>query len=464
MRCAHCGARIPDDMLYCPECGTEVQIVPDYNPLEDVLAREVKGSIEDATRQIRTDDIRRYRRGEAQEYRNSTRVLSQGELNEIRAKRNVSQRQGQQNRTSTGQVRQSGRVTTGPVRQTGRISEGYARQNTNSVRQNTGAVRQNRTEAEEKRRQQILRKKRLAKKRRMRVIIILVVFMVLAVISGVVIYQNSYAGQLNKGNRALQAGEYTAAENYYQKAINKNSKKAEGYTGLSKLYIQQDDLDRAESVFLTAISSQPGNVELYKAAINFYTETEQLLKISELLEDTEDEDVLQGVQAYVSKEPEFSLEEGTYSEVQEVSLSSAGETIYYTIDGSEPDASSNEYTEPILLPEGETTVKAISLNKKEIPSLTVSKIYTIDIPVADAPAVTPSTGQYDAATQITINVPEGYTAYYTMDGTDPTNASTRYEGPIDMPQGQTMFSAVLVNKQDKNTQITKRNYVLEIGE
>ena len=42
MRCTHCGANIPDDQLICPVCGAEVQIVPDYNPLEDVLAREVK--------------------------------------------------------------------------------------------------------------------------------------------------------------------------------------------------------------------------------------------------------------------------------------------------------------------------------------------------------------------------------------------------------------------------------------
>ena len=62
MRCTHCGAMIPDDQVVCPECGAEVQIVPDYNPLDDVLTREVKGSVEGATRQIRTDDIRRYRR------------------------------------------------------------------------------------------------------------------------------------------------------------------------------------------------------------------------------------------------------------------------------------------------------------------------------------------------------------------------------------------------------------------
>ena len=109
MRCTHCGAIIPDDMLRCPECGMEVQIVPDYNPLEDVLAQEVKGSVEDATRQIRTDDIRRYRRDGSREYSNSTRVLSQGELDEIRARRSAAMRQS----------RQAGRHTAGSMRQTG---------------------------------------------------------------------------------------------------------------------------------------------------------------------------------------------------------------------------------------------------------------------------------------------------------------------------------------------------------
>ena len=42
MRCTHCGAMIPDDQVVCPECGAEVQIVLDYNPLDDVLTREVK--------------------------------------------------------------------------------------------------------------------------------------------------------------------------------------------------------------------------------------------------------------------------------------------------------------------------------------------------------------------------------------------------------------------------------------
>lgn len=453
MRCTYCGAAIPDDILYCPKCGREVQIVPDYNPLEDVLTQEVKGSVRDATRQIRTGDIRSYRREDAREYSNSTRVLSQGELDQIRARRNASQVERERFR-DTGSIRQRTRYSTGSMESDRRP----AGSNTGSVRQNTGSV--NPLESEERRRRQA-QKKKLAKKRRIRILIFLLLFIVLLGGLTFFLYQNSYEGQVKKGNQAIGAGQYSLAETYFNKAISKNIKRWEAYAGLSNVYIAQDDIDGAEAVILTAISSQPTNAELYKVAIQFYIDIKQPIKISQLLDGDQADGVLQAVQPYVSEQPQFSLKEGTYSEVQQITLKSGEGTIYYTTDGSEPDTSSTEYTEPILLKEGQTTIKAFSVNKKKIPSLTISKIYTIDIPVADAPAVTPSTGQYEGPTQITINVPDGYTAYYTTDGTDPGTGSSMYTGPINMPSGQTMFSAVLVNKNGKSTQITKRNYVLE---
>ena len=97
MRCRNCGAEIPEGQLICPSCHMEVQIVPDYDPLQDVLAREVKGSVEYATRPIDSQDLRRYRSREEREndyatrvlnqgeYRSSTRVLSQGEMSRIRS-------------------------------------------------------------------------------------------------------------------------------------------------------------------------------------------------------------------------------------------------------------------------------------------------------------------------------------------------------------------------------------------
>ena len=84
----------------------------------------------------------------------------------------------------------------------------------------------------------------------------------------------------------------------------------------------------------------------------------------------------------------------------------------------------------------------------------------MEFPLEDAPAVTPSTGQYDQPTQIVIQVPEGYTAYYTTDRSDPTEESTKYTGPIDMPEGNTIFKAVLVNGKGRLTGVTTRNYEL----
>lgn len=474
MRCANCGADIPDGMLICPDCRTEVQMVPDYNPLEDVLAREVRGSVEDATRPIYPEDVRRYRAQLGREAGNSTRVLSQREIDNIRAGRPVRpgnrtevwrQGDGASRTRAISGVRQDSREIRDRNMNTGRVRRdtGNVKRNTGSVRPETGRMRQNtgdmRRDAEERRRQQMIKKKRAAKKRRRAVLSVLLLFIVIFGAGGFVIYLNSYAGIVSKGYRALQSNEYSTAEKAFQRAIGKDAKKAEAYAGMAQMYIQQKTVDKGEDVFLKAIDSQPTNAELYQAAIDFYIKVEQKDKISSLLDGC-DEKVLAAVSDYVSEMPTFSLEEGTYPEVQEVALSGEG-TIYYTTDDTEPTKSSTKYTEPILLNEGTTTVRAVAYNKKGVSSLIAARTYTVEIPIEDAPAVTPSTGQYTTATQITIQVPEGYKAYYTTDGTTPSAASNLYTGPIDMPEGTTIFSAVLISDSGKMTQVTKRNYLLE---
>ena len=112
MKCVHCGANIPDGQLICPRCNAEVQMVPDYNPLDDVLAREVKGSVEGATRQIRTDDVRRQRQMSQTQSVRSTRVLNENEMERLREARreNLRRSKEQQNR------RQAERQQTGNLR------------------------------------------------------------------------------------------------------------------------------------------------------------------------------------------------------------------------------------------------------------------------------------------------------------------------------------------------------------
>ena len=440
MRCTHCGAMIPDDQVVCPRCGAEVQIVPDYNPLDDVLTREVKGSVEGATRQIQTDDIRRYRRDDRTKNVNSTRVLSQEEMDRLREQRRRSggRRQSDSSPRGTGEVNRQKR----PM---------------HTQRQDTAELRR------------LRQQKRLeaAKRKRRNLLITLFLLLVLIAAGVYLVYQNSYTSMVNKGYRAIQSRDYDAAENYFNRAVTKDRSRPDAYTGWAQIYVDQSDLESAEDVFLSAIETQPTNEQLYQAAIDFYMETEQPEKVSALLQDCEDQNVLNAVSDYISAAPVFSPEAGTYNEVQEITISSeTGGDIYYTTDGTDPTVETGtKYEQPVLIQtEGDFELRAIAVNANGIPSTVASADYTVEFPIENAPAVTPSTGQYTEPAQITITVPEGYTAYYTMDGStpDPESASTeKYTGPVDMPANtQTIFNAILVNNQNgKATEVTTRNYI-----
>ena len=450
MICRHCGANFPDDLVVCPECGAEVQIVPDYNPLDDVLAREVRGSVEGATRQIQTEDIRRYRRGSSDQNVNATRVLRQDEMDRIRRDlRSGAEKQGiDGSRRNTDEMR----------------SQRQSAGNSQRQRQSTDELRRSRQNTGELKRQRQQKRLEAAKRKRRNLLITMFAVLALIIAGIVVVYQNSYTGMIRKGYNAIQTRDYTAAARYFDRAIVKDRSRVEAYVGHAEVYIDQEDLDVAEDVYLSAIETQPTNERLYQAAIDFYMDTEQPEKIAVLLQNCEDETVLNAVSDYISSAPQFSPKEGTYSEVQEITITSdTGGDIYYTLDGTDPTAETGtKYTEPVLLQnEGATEIRAVAMNSRGIPSVITSGRYTIEFPIVDAPAVTPSTGQYSQPEQITITVPEGYTAYYTMDGTTPTTSSTQYTGPVTMPENtQTIFMAVLVNNNNgKLTEVTTRNYI-----
>lgn len=399
MKCRYCGHEIPDGVLYCENCGKEVRIVPDYNPLDDILAQEIVGSINGEPTGLDLSDTERLRRTASQ-------------------------------RRTTGRT----------MRGAGTMTE----------------------DREARRRQAQRRKAQLRKKRR---ILLAVMFLILAALIGgiVLIYKNSYNGIVSAGNKALERQEYSEASSAFQRAIGKNKERPEAYTGLSRVYLAQNDPDAAESVFLDAIEEQAGNSDLYGACIDFYIDTKQQMEIPGLLDEATDQ-VREALSEYIIDVPEFSLDaKETYEEVQQLTLTAGkGLTIYYTVDGSDPDTGSTKYTEPIQLDEGKTTVTAIAVNKNGIPSMPEAKEYVIELPIEDAPAVLPSTGQYEAATSIEVKVPDGYEAYYTTDGSDPTTASAKYTGPVNMPEGETLFKAVLVSGDGRLSGITTRNYVLEL--
>ena len=129
--------------------------------------------------------------------------------------------------------------------------------------------------------------------------------------------------------------------------------------------------------------------------------------------------------------PTFSVASGTYGPAQVVSITSpiSGATIHYTQDGSEPSASSPIYTTPLNVFESKT-IKAIATKAGYSDSFVTSAAYTINGPAGNPAASAPS-GLYTSAPIVSLSSSTpGAAIFYTLDGTDPTAASTKYSGPF----------------------------------
>ncbi len=447
MKCRYCNTAIPEDMVQCPRCGHEVHIVPDYNPLEDMITAHLRGSMSEEEYEMleATEPGGQYYK-ENRFRQGSPRNPASG--NGRRDNRN-------HNYSGSG-VKESNNPRSGQVSGN---RNGKATGNFQDKSRNREAL-----SPEERERRKRAAAKRMAAKRKKRkqLIAAMVGTLIFVIVIAAVAYLNSYTGVVNKGYKALNSGDYTEATSCFKRAIKKNSAKAKAYSGLAQVYTAQGDAEEAEKVFTDAIDGQPANVALYEACIAYYIDTDNQMSIPSLLEDAEDS-VTTKLSQYVVKEPNFSLDDSeTFDDVQEVSLTAENNTkIYYTTDGKDPTTDSTEFTEAIQLSEGITKIKAIAVNADGIPSATVTKKYKVELPVEDAPAVSPSTGQYSAAKVISIQIPDGYEAYYTLDGTDPSTESDQYSDPIDMPEGETIFKAILINKKGQSSGITTRHYTLE---
>ncbi len=317
-------------------------------------------------------------------------------------------------------------------------------------------------EERSRRKRQAQRAKKARRRRRNRILMVIGVIAVIAVIAGIIIYQNSYTGTVARGDRALRESRYEDALVCFDKALDKNNKRPQAYTGISKVYLARNDPNAAEAVFTDALEDQRDNADLYEACIQFYMDTEQQAKIPKLLDGVTGS-AAEKLSGYMIAQPTFSLDaDKVYDEVQEVSLTcEEGLTMYYTEDGSDPTVLYGlPYEGAIQLGEGTTVIRAIAVDERGIPSPDAEETYVVELPLEDAPAVSPSTGQYDTPVKIEVKVPDGYTAYYTMNGVDPSTASDIYEGPLDMPEGETLFKVIVVSPTGRVSEITTRNYLL----
>ena len=140
--------------------------------------------------------------------------------------------------------------------------------------------------------------------------------------------------------------------------------------------------------------------------------------------------------------PQISPIPGHYDLPQTVRITTntAGATIRYTTNGSEPTASSTIYSTPLTVASN-STVKARAFKTAMEDSASAAASYTFGVA---APTITPNGANVATRggnlffTPVTVSMncaTSGATIYYTTDGSRPTAASQKYTGPFDIVSG-----------------------------
>ncbi|MGB7986584.1 MAG: chitobiase/beta-hexosaminidase C-terminal domain-containing protein [Terracidiphilus sp.] len=121
--------------------------------------------------------------------------------------------------------------------------------------------------------------------------------------------------------------------------------------------------------------------------------------------------------------PQIKPGTGTYTAFQTVTItdSTPGAIIYYTTDGTTPTTSSPVYSSAITVLSASETIKAIAMAENYLNSQPASATYTLNLPTADTPTISPAAGTYSTPQSITFtDTTPGTSFFYTTDGSTPT--------------------------------------------
>jgi tetratricopeptide (TPR) repeat protein len=325
-----------------------------------------------------------------------------------------------------------------------------------------GVINSDKDKKEEKREEQ---QKKSKKKIIMGVGALLVFLVIILVVLGAAIrsnHNNSFSYQVEQAEKAVSNGNIDKAIEYYENALALDQSSIDVRLALAELYLEKDDSDSALVLYQEVLKLDKKNREACEKLIAIYDErgnNDAILELSEAVDDS----LSDLFEDYRVAAPEFDLEEGTFDEAKELTLSSeVGYDIFYTLDGGDPSVKGVRYTEPIVLDENNKTytVMAVCVNGKSIYSDVVTKEYTIELAPPDMPIVTPDGGDFGVKTTVTVTVPDGCTAYYTWSGGTPSSSSNRYTSPIVIPEGNNVLSVILIdNTTGLSSEVYRGNYV-----
>lgn len=268
------------------------------------------------------------------------------------------------------------------------------------------------------------------------------------------------------GRELYEQAYFTRALEKLKIAVEREPDNVDALVLMGQAYTELGFVEDAKAIYESLINEiAPAHPSAYRNLIKIYqqegynAEALALMKTAaQNATSTQEFEVM--LREYTPKTPELSYTEGRYTEEIDVTIEiPEGQTVYYSIDGTDPSESGLIY-EPgfkIHVPEGKLTVKAIGFTENGTPSEQITANYTVIIPTPSAPKANYASGKYKKAPKVTLRPgsedkkenAQIVAIYYTLDGRQATTESTLYTEPIQLPIGDSRLRAISVHRNGK---------------
>ena len=279
------------------------------------------------------------------------------------------------------------------------------------------------------------------------------------------------------GKDYLEQAYYTRALELLSVAVEREPENVDALVYMAQAYMETGDEERAIEIYNSLIHRiAPAHPSAYRNLIRIYEErglTAEALGLMKLAsENTSAQEFNIMLREYTPVAPTLSKQAGRYNEAIDVVISiPENETVYYTLDGTDPSESGQIYVKGtvIHIPEGKMTVKAIGFTESGVPSEQIEANYTVIIPTPAAPKANYASGKYKKAPKVALRPgdedakknKEIVAIYYTLDGRQATMESTLYTEPIQLPIGDCELRAISVAKNGKISYEMRVTYSVE---
>lgn len=219
--------------------------------------------------------------------------------------------------------------------------------------------------------------------------------LVLGILASIVWYLFIYDREFTRDMLLQQAryhdtkGSSNLASLFYDWAYDYTGQDEDVAIELANQYKADGNFTKAEYTLTNAIADG-GDADLYVALCKTFVEQDKLLDAVNMLDSISDSAIKAQLDAMRPSAPAADPAPGYYSQYIPVKITSSEGTVYYTTDGDYPSTSDTAYSEPIVLPGGETIIYALSVADNGLVSPLSILGYTVGGVIEEATFVDPS--------------------------------------------------------------------------